>query len=377
MKSLRIFFALLALLLVVALFIVISLQLLIDPNKLKPIMISEIKKQTGYELTIDGNLSWSFYPLFSVKIDRMSLAEPNQKNVFLELNKVNLGTPLGKIIFHSFRLHDFAGYLNVDDLKFKGIHVRKATLRFLFTDRTLTLLPIYANFYGGILRAEIYGSELTSQAKWKGKIDLSNVQLQPLLIDLKAMQKVNIEGVATINFAGSTQGRVNTQLIQNLNGSMAFKVSQGRLLGIDLNYLLQSAQALIKRESLPATPASPSTPFTDIQGVALFKQGIVTLQNAGITSTTFKASTTGTIDLTKQDLDLRLLIKPIDTVNIPWQIPAIIKGNIQHPNLSLDMDEINKMIVKIGIEKITEKAKEGVENKISDQAQDLLQKLLG
>lgn len=376
MKSLRVFFALLTLLLVVVLFIVISLQLLIDPNKLKPIIISEVKKQTGYELTIGGNLTWSFYPLFSVKVERMSLAVPNQKIAFLELNKVNLGTPLGKIIFHSFRRNDLSGYLDVDDIKFKGIHVRKASLRFLFTKKTLTLMPIYASFYGGTLHAEIYARELTAEPKWDGKIELNNVQLQPLLTDLKSIEKVNMVGEARITFIGNTQGKVDTQLIQHLNGSMAFNVRQGRLFGIDLNYLLQSAQAFIKRETEPTPPASPSTPFADIQGSTMIKQGVASLQNTWITSTTFKASTTGTIDLAKQDLDLRLLITPIDTVNNPWQIPAIIKGNFQHPNLSLDMAEINKMVVKIGIEKMKDKSKEELDKSITNQAQEILQKIL-
>lgn len=376
MKSLRVFFALLSLLLLVVLFILISLQLLIDPNKLKPIIISEVKKQTGYDLLIDGNLSWSFYPLFSVKVKRMTLAKPNEKVAFLELDKVNLGTPLGKIIFRSFHRNDLSGYLDVDDIKYNGIHARQASLRFLFSKQTLTLMPIYANFYGGTLHADLYASNLESIPKWSGKIELNNVNLQSLLIDLKALNKINMIGIFKLTFIGDATGKVDTQLAQNLNGTMTFQVAQGKLFNIDLNYLLESAKALIKREALPTPPASLTTPFNNIQGGAFIKQGLATLQNTWISTTSFKAQSSGTIDLRKQVLDLHLQITPLDTVNAPWQIPVIIRGNMEHPTVSLDMDEINKMMVNLGVEKIKEKAKEEIQKHLPGEVQNLIQKLL-
>lgn len=375
MKSVSTFFAILALLLVVFLFIAVSIQLLIDPNKLKPIVISEMKKRTGYELTIDGNLTWSLYPLFTVKMNHVALADPNQKKPFLELSNVNLGTPLGKIIFSSFSTRDFSGFVEVKDLTLLNIHAQNASGRFLLSRTHLIVDPIYAAFYGGTLHAHIHGNNMFIQQQlphWDGSIELNDFQLQPLLMDLKVHNAVDIVGYAKVKFNGESIGKTNTQLLQNLNGLLSFNISHGQLIGIDLNYLLQSAESLIKSEVVPASPSSPSTPFNNIQGTGVISQGTLILRNAFLSTATFTANVTGQIDLAKQNLNLRLQIIPNDTSKYPLKIPVIIQGTLSNPLISLDLSAIKNTVVKIGIDKIKEKAKDEIEK----HAQDFIQKIL-
>lgn len=39
-----------------------ALCMYVDPNRLKPLITSEVRKRTDYQLDIDGNFTWSFYP---------------------------------------------------------------------------------------------------------------------------------------------------------------------------------------------------------------------------------------------------------------------------------------------------------------------------
>lgn len=368
MKSVRIFLAIVALLIVVIVFIITSLQLLIDPNKLKPFIVAEVKKQTNYDLKMDGNLSWSFFPLFTIKTDKISLSKAGQPVSFLEMNQINLGTSLGKLFFRSMHPNDLSGFIDVAQVNFQGIQAKNVSMRFLFKNRGLTLDPIYASLYGGTLHAELFAADLVTVPRWQGQFELNDIQIQPLLADLKLNHQLNIVGLAKFTMVGASTGKTSTQLLQNLNGTATFEVRNGLLLGIDLNYLLASAQAIINRNPLPAPPAEPlaSTPFTALLGSAQIQNGIAHLQNATITSTLFNSTSSGIIDLNKQTLDLKLQIIPKKTSNNSWAIPVVIKGDLAHPSISLDMDEINKMALHIGIEKVKEKAKQEIEKHLPE-----------
>ena len=69
MKWLKISFSILVLLVLISVLAIGSFLFFMDPNKLKPVIIEETKKRTGYQLAIDGVLSWSFYPNLAIKID--------------------------------------------------------------------------------------------------------------------------------------------------------------------------------------------------------------------------------------------------------------------------------------------------------------------
>src|SRR5579862_6512553 len=93
----RISFSVLILLIVVAGLAIVGLMIFMDPNKLKPVLIEETMKKTGYQLTIDGPLSWSFYPRLSVKVDHMELKSPTQTSTFLTLHHVAIAANFSEL----------------------------------------------------------------------------------------------------------------------------------------------------------------------------------------------------------------------------------------------------------------------------------------
>ena len=96
---------------------------LVSPNRLKPIMMDQVKKHTGREFVIDGDLSWSFFPYLGVKAGHLSLGNPSEftQKIFVEfdgamsrskvyLNGVYVGEwPYGYSSF-SFELTKFLQY---------------------------------------------------------------------------------------------------------------------------------------------------------------------------------------------------------------------------------------------------------------------------
>ncbi|WP_076413721.1 AsmA family protein [Shewanella sp. UCD-KL12] len=52
------------------------LTLIFDPNDFKPQLVEEVKGQTGRELIIDNDLSWTFFPSLGIELSAISLSNP-------------------------------------------------------------------------------------------------------------------------------------------------------------------------------------------------------------------------------------------------------------------------------------------------------------
>ncbi len=58
----------------------------INPNDLKPLLISEVKKQTGRDLVISGDIQWQFFPTLGISVESLALKNPSG---FLQENMVS------------------------------------------------------------------------------------------------------------------------------------------------------------------------------------------------------------------------------------------------------------------------------------------------
>ena len=67
------------LIVVVSLFILLFayLTLIFDPNDFKPQIVDAVKKQTGRELQINQDLSWTFFPSIGISLGDITLSNPN------------------------------------------------------------------------------------------------------------------------------------------------------------------------------------------------------------------------------------------------------------------------------------------------------------
>src|SRR5690554_1200675 len=46
----------------------VAINFLIDPNDLKPIIVDKAREATGGELTINGDIGWSFFPSVGLSV---------------------------------------------------------------------------------------------------------------------------------------------------------------------------------------------------------------------------------------------------------------------------------------------------------------------
>lgn len=86
MKFIKWFLAILVTLIVA---VALYLTVFFDPNDFKPEIVNAVKKQTGRELVIGEDLSWTFFPTIGINLGGISLSNPEgfMPKAMLEVNK--------------------------------------------------------------------------------------------------------------------------------------------------------------------------------------------------------------------------------------------------------------------------------------------------
>ncbi|RDI48658.1 AsmA family protein [Aquicella lusitana] len=373
MKLLRKLLAILILFIVICAFIIVSLVLFIDPNKLKPVIIEEVKKKTDYQLTMDGNLSWSFFPRLGVKVDHMTLTAPKQSTPFADLKNVTIATKFWELLQGNKELK---GDVRIAEVRLNNLKAEHARIGLHWQNNVLTLKPLTASFYGGSLDGIAHGRTLSAVPQWDWDITMNRMQLSPLLADLHGTErKIKLSGTAQVRLQAETQGNSRDQLLANLNGSSQFTLTNGAIEGIDLNYFVQSADALLNQQPLPEPNNHNQTTFDSMTGLAVIKNGVATTNNLLLASSAFAVRADGSIDLVHQTLDYRLLVTPLGTVKLKWPVPVLVDGSLEEPSVRLDKLTLKTIITKEQVEKVKAKMQEEIKH-LPEKANKFLQKLL-
>ncbi len=53
-----------------------ALVSLIDPNQFKPQLVEQVRKSTGRELVIQGDIGWRFWPSLGLSLEQVALRNP-------------------------------------------------------------------------------------------------------------------------------------------------------------------------------------------------------------------------------------------------------------------------------------------------------------
>lgn len=374
MKLLRILLSIAGLLLLVCVLAIAALLMFADPNKLKPVIAEEIKQQTGYQLAIDGNLSWSIYPHVGIKVERMALRAPDQPQAFIDLQGVNIAVRLGALLRGERKL---TGDVYIRDVRLMNVHAVQARVGMRWQNNILTLAPINALLYDGTLFGTAHGINLSGVPRWDWDIAMDGVQVKPLLADVNGPDaKLSLSGIGSIHLKANTQGKNRDELLEQLNGQGEFSLKNGVINGIDINYFVQSADALLNKKSLTAPENLNQTSFDSLTGSFTVKEGDAKTEDMLLTSSAFLMRGQGNLNLLPQTIDLQLQIKSQNTLKTQWEIPVLVTGALGKPDVQLDMASINQMLTQKEFEKVKEKVREKAKE-ITGKAGEFLQNLLG
>ncbi|MEX1199109.1 MAG: AsmA family protein [Pseudohongiellaceae bacterium] len=107
------FFTLAALVAAVALAAIV-LFLLVDPNRYRPALERVVMEATGFDLTIDGDIGWTFRPLFGIHLNDVRLANPAARQELASFSGISLSLAPSRLL---------RGELVMDEIIARDLHV--------------------------------------------------------------------------------------------------------------------------------------------------------------------------------------------------------------------------------------------------------------
>ncbi len=101
-KILKFIGILLATLILLGILAIVCIVTFVSPSRFKPIITEQVLKYTGRQLTIDGDLSWSFFPYLGLKVEHLELSNPSgfQEKTFVEIDRATVGVKLLPIFYN-------------------------------------------------------------------------------------------------------------------------------------------------------------------------------------------------------------------------------------------------------------------------------------
>lgn len=374
MKFLRILLSVVILFIAVVLVGMGCLIYFVDPNNLRPVIVKAVEIKTGYHVTIDDQLSWSFYPQFSVKIKQLSISTSKQTPPFADLSDVKIATNLSQLLKRDEKL---TGKVYVKTLRLFKLRAQNANIGLQWKDKTLKFNPITASLYNGSFAGVCEGSEFSTTPKWLLSARLHGIQMKPLLDDVNPNNKIKLSGQSRITLQAVTKGKNSSEIINNFNGIADFALDNGEIEGIDLNYFIKTADALLNKQPLPEPVDIQRTSFESLTGSSVILSGRVNTNNLLLISSAFTTKGQGYLDLLHQTINLKLQIASQQSIKAKWKIPIIIEGGLSHPMVRLNTSAIGKFIMEQEIEQAKEKVRTHIQEHVRGAAGEFLQKLLG
>lgn len=374
MKLLKVTLSILALFVVVAALAIAALFMFADPSQLKPMITQTVKAQTGYDLKINGKLSWSLYPSLGVNVDDMVLTAPNTNTAFMSLTKVHFSVDLAALLRGT---HQLNGGLYIGDAKLMKLHLSSIHADMRFVQGVLTIQPMTASIYGGQLSGSVQGSNLAVLPKWQWDMTVTHANIQSLLSDVNgADAKLTISADGNLHFQGQTQGANGDALFQNVKGTGSYSLNQGKLKAIDINYLLETADALLNKQRIATPENVKETTFDKLTGDIDLNNGVLTSNNLVLTAPTFTTKGDVRLSLNNRAIDAQLEIDSTQALKTQFNIPVLIGGTVMQPNVQLDMARINQVVAKQQYDKVKAKVQEKVKD-LSGKANKFIQNLIG
>lgn len=231
---------------------VLALVLLVNPNQFKPLIVEQAKNQTGLELVIEGDISWTFFPSIGFELGKTELKNPqgfNQPNLF-KVDKVGVDVSVSPLFSKQLEI----GTVNLDGAEFY-IETRKdgaTNLDALSQQANAPKEPAEQEAQGESTSVEQQPASPSPASEWT--ISLAGISVSNALLDIQDAQtgshtklydvSLNVSEFALDAWSKAdfaAKGETNQQSFA-AQGSAEFKLAKGfaeyalRNINLDANY---------------------------------------------------------------------------------------------------------------------------------------------
>jgi AsmA protein len=314
-------------------------------------------KLTGNQFNLDNYVpvsttstsSANNSPVSSTDLVKSSGAE----HTTYSTEKINLPVEL-------LRNLELNGNITLAEFIAKNVHMNNINAAFLANGGILKIAPFKMNLYEGTALVNTTIDVTGAIPRYQFSADLNKVQGGALLADM--LGKDFVSGTANFSQTITTQGDNVKTLVNNLNGNLSFAFTQGVLKGININYEIARAKALLDKKSAPRAPSDNNTSFGKITGTVKVINGMATNDDLFIDNESFKGHGKGTANLNSQQLDYQIKFNAEQIAELKgYQIPLMIHGPFDHISVKANISSIVQQVLR-------EQAKKAINDALKIQA---------
>ena len=312
----------------------------------------------GFDLRVD-----------SINLDRYRAPETKAPAAAKEAPKSTAAAPPTPLPLETIRKLNMQGTLRIGNVIVQKLQFTNVVLPLTAKDGRLRLGPTAAGLYGGQYNGDIVLDAHAAQAQLSVNEHLHGTDVGALA--KAAYDSTRISGHADVDVVASGTGNTDQALIHSLNGKIDAVVKQGALNGIDIEYALQSAGMLLKRQ-VPAPHAGPQrTVFNTLIAHCTLANGMLKNDDLRIETDFLKVHGKGTLDMSSEAVNYQLAASTLSGAHAGGngldalkgtEVPLTVTGTLSNPSVRPDVEAL---------------AKGQLGNMAKQKAGELLQKKLG
>jgi AsmA protein len=199
-----------------------------------------------------------------------------------------------------------------------------------------------------------------------------------------------VKGLLTLESNLTGNGNSQKALVDSLNGTASFVLNNGVLVNANLEQQLCQGIAFVNRKSLGSQPRGKDTPFEELKGSVVVRNGVASNQDLKVRIPGLTVNGNGDIDLRVLGMDYRVGVviegdksempDPACQVNdryagIQWPLRCRGPLELGAKACRLDKDGLGQVAGKMAGDKINQKLEEKFGDKVSPELKDALKGL--
>lgn len=247
------------------------------------------------------------------------------------------------------------------------------------------------------LRGDLYNGNFDARGSLDVRPDVPLLSMQtrinkvPVERVLQSQdQTPPVKGLLTLDSDLNAKGNSEKALIDSLDGTASFTVNNGVLVNANIEQQLCQGIAMLNRKTLSGEPRGKDTPFQQLDGNLLFRNGVASNPDLKVKIPGLTVNGNGDVDLRVLGMDYRVGViiegdktdmpDPACEVNpryvgIEWPVQCRGPLELGAKACRLDKEGLGKVAAKLAGDKIGEKIEEKLGDKVSPELKDALRGL--
>ncbi|MEE9350706.1 MAG: AsmA family protein [Thiotrichaceae bacterium] len=247
------------------------------------------------------------------------------------------------------------GGINIGSMIINKLSLSQINTRIKAKQGLVIVDPANASLYKGKYKGRITLDAKQATPTMKMRHELVGLRSEGLLFDL--FQDKYMSGDTKLVTELSSRGNTMDVLLRNLNGTTSIGFKDGTIRDSSFAEKVSLAVKVFEKKAVEGDKSIVT--FTGLSGDWKTTNGVFKTDNLSMLSPYFNISGTGTADVAKQVLDMKLRIGPnSDVKGKKIFAPLHIYGSFSDPKFKLDLKDLIKALAQADLDKIKQDAKE-------------------